>query len=201
MNSGEKIRAIRKKKGLTQKELGQMLGISQSAVGQIENSKSNFNIGTIKKFSKVLDVDQAELFGDDELKNIRSSTIKLKESAEQLQESIQSFWMDSFMHLDDYGIDSLENFVRRELFRCIKQKVGGFTTQEKIDEFIWKYFDFLHNDDDNNDDIVSCASPKVQTAIENLPQQSIEISLRNDLYQKLLKDGESNNGDDSETGK
>lgn len=195
MNSGEKIRAIRKKKGLTQKALGQMLGISQSAVGQIENSKSNFNIGTIKRFSKALGVDQTELFGDDELKNIRNSTIKLKESAERLHESVQSFWTDVVKCLDDYGLDSLENLVHQELFRCIKQQVGGFTTQEKIDEFIGKYLGLL------NDDIIRCASPKAQAAIENLPHQSIEINLKDDLYQKLLKEGESANGDDSKAGK
>lgn len=172
-----------------------MLGISQSAVGQIENSKSNFNMGTIKKFAKVLGVDQAELFGDDELKNIRDSTIKFKESTEHFHESIQSFSTAVLKCLDDFGIDSLESFVHQELLRCMKQQVGGFTTQEKIDEFIWKYLVFL------NDDIARCASPKVQTAIENLPQQSIEIHLKNDLYQKLLKEGESGNGDNSETGK
>lgn len=50
-NIGENIKTIRKTKGLTQKQLGQLLGVSQAAIGQFESGKSNLTIDTIKKIA------------------------------------------------------------------------------------------------------------------------------------------------------
>lgn len=45
MSIGNNIRKMRKKAGLTQKELGERLGISQAAIGQFENDSSNPKTG------------------------------------------------------------------------------------------------------------------------------------------------------------
>ncbi|MBQ8188542.1 MAG: helix-turn-helix domain-containing protein [Lachnospiraceae bacterium] len=61
MNIGENIKRIRKEKGMTQKELGGRLGISQAAVGQFENNCSNLKIDTIKKIADALEVSHTRL--------------------------------------------------------------------------------------------------------------------------------------------
>lgn len=61
MSIGENIRRIRKEKGMTQKELGEKLGISQAAIGQFENDNSNLKIDTIKKIAVALDVEYTRL--------------------------------------------------------------------------------------------------------------------------------------------
>lgn len=64
MNIGEKIRLLRKKAGLTQKELGQKLGISQAAIGQFETNRSNPQIETLQKIASALDVPVQDLLPD-----------------------------------------------------------------------------------------------------------------------------------------
>lgn len=54
MSTGEKIRQARKEAGLTQKELGKKLNVSQAAIAQYENEKSNLQLHTIRKIADTL---------------------------------------------------------------------------------------------------------------------------------------------------
>lgn len=67
MKVNENIRKIRKEKGMTQKELGKKLGISQSAIGQFESKETNLKIDTITKIANALAVDITSLIDTDEL--------------------------------------------------------------------------------------------------------------------------------------
>ena len=49
MTIGENIKRIRKERGLTQKELGELLDMTQSAIGQFENDKTSPKTDTIEK--------------------------------------------------------------------------------------------------------------------------------------------------------
>ena len=61
MKIGENIRHARQKAGLTQKELGEKLGISQAAVGQFESDKANPKIETLLKIATALNIQLSEL--------------------------------------------------------------------------------------------------------------------------------------------
>ena len=61
MSIGQNIKNARKSKGLSQKQLGKLLGVSQAAIGQFENEKSTPKIETIKKIATALDVPVSEL--------------------------------------------------------------------------------------------------------------------------------------------
>lgn len=67
MNIGEKIKAIRKRTGLSQKELGERLNVSQAMIAQYENGKRLPKIETLVRISQALNVDIEELAGTDEL--------------------------------------------------------------------------------------------------------------------------------------
>ena len=59
---GQQIREARKAKGLTQKELGEKLGVSESTVNQYESGKQNLTIETLSKISEALDLSFSTLF-------------------------------------------------------------------------------------------------------------------------------------------
>lgn len=64
MNFGENIKKIRKERGLTQKQLGEKLGISQAAIGQFESNKANPKMETIQKIANALNVSLNDLIPD-----------------------------------------------------------------------------------------------------------------------------------------
>jgi putative transcriptional regulator len=59
---GLNLKIARIKKGLSQKELAKLAGISPATVSKAENGKINLRIDTIKKISKVLDTPIMDLF-------------------------------------------------------------------------------------------------------------------------------------------
>lgn len=56
MTIGERIKKIRQEKGLSQKALGQLLGVSQQMIGQYEAPNANLKLGTLQKIADVLHV-------------------------------------------------------------------------------------------------------------------------------------------------
>lgn len=64
---GEKIRQERKKTNLSQKELGEKLGVSQAMIGQYENGKRQPKLETLGRIAAALGVDVWELYEDYEL--------------------------------------------------------------------------------------------------------------------------------------
>ncbi|WP_455718021.1 helix-turn-helix domain-containing protein [Anaerosporobacter sp.] len=58
---GIKIKTIRKSKGLTQKQLGDILGISQALIGQYETGKRKPKVEQIARFAEALNVELNEL--------------------------------------------------------------------------------------------------------------------------------------------
>jgi len=75
MTVGEKIKQIRKDKGLTQDDLAKKLGISRAAMGQFEKESSHPRIRTLQKIADALDVPVYEFsFNEGErIRTIRES--------------------------------------------------------------------------------------------------------------------------------
>lgn len=61
MTIGERLRTLRKEKGLTQKELAERLGVSASMVGQYETNVRSPKMETLKKFANSLNIDISEI--------------------------------------------------------------------------------------------------------------------------------------------
>ena len=66
MTTGELIRGARKKKGLTQRELGELLGMSDVGVAQWEKGLRNPRLETRQRIAKALDIDVTALMSDSE---------------------------------------------------------------------------------------------------------------------------------------
>lgn len=58
---GALIKKFRTEKGLTQKELGEIIGISQSAIGQLEKNENTPKFSTLKRIADALDISVFDL--------------------------------------------------------------------------------------------------------------------------------------------
>lgn len=63
---GDNIRKYRKIRNLTQKELGETIGISNTYLSDIETGRTNPSIKTLKKIAKGLEIKYMELLKDTE---------------------------------------------------------------------------------------------------------------------------------------
>lgn len=59
---GDKIKELRKQKGVNQKELAERIGITQNTLNNIENNKVTPLPQTLAKISNELSVDYEEMF-------------------------------------------------------------------------------------------------------------------------------------------
>jgi len=60
---GEKLREVRTRRLLTQDELADKAGVSQSTIANIERDNAEPQFRTIRKLAKALDIDPTELLG------------------------------------------------------------------------------------------------------------------------------------------
>lgn len=61
--TGELIRSVRKERGLTQKALGELLGVTQATVGQYETNPNPPKLETLQKIAEKLNVPVSYLIG------------------------------------------------------------------------------------------------------------------------------------------
>ena len=61
---GEKIKALRKEKGLSQRQLGEKMGVKQQTIAQYEKATDQPKLSTVRKIAEALDVSISELVSD-----------------------------------------------------------------------------------------------------------------------------------------
>ena len=59
---GERVRALRTQKGLSQEQLAHEANLHRTYIGMIERAEKNITISNIDKIAKALDVNISELF-------------------------------------------------------------------------------------------------------------------------------------------
>lgn len=62
---GDRVRAIRKAKGLTQQQLAEQSNLDDAYIGAVERGERNFTIDTLEKINKALKVHPTEFFRND----------------------------------------------------------------------------------------------------------------------------------------
>ena len=88
VNVGEKIKTARIAKGLTQEQLGELLGLQKSAVAKYENGRVvNIKRSTLQKISEVLGIRPAELITDNTKMTVSENRQKLIELINSIPES------------------------------------------------------------------------------------------------------------------
>ncbi|MBQ6333727.1 MAG: helix-turn-helix transcriptional regulator [Erysipelotrichaceae bacterium] len=102
MTIGDRIREARIKKGLTQRELGTMLGVSDSAINSYENHSRGINSLLIIKLVRFLDVEPNTLFQD----YFVFKEFKLSQSDKEL--------LSNYNALDSYGRKNVQDILENE---------------------------------------------------------------------------------------
>lgn len=88
MSLGERLRLLRERKGLLQKDLAQATGLSIQTISNLERDRGRPSISTIKKIAEVLKV-PATVFFEDELKKKKLLRDELKKKMAQVEEFIE----------------------------------------------------------------------------------------------------------------
>lgn len=91
MKVGLKIRSARQAKGMTQEELGEILGVQKSAIAKYESGRVvNIKRSTLKKISDVLDIPPLELFFDENRQEKPAQEDELSENIKKLVDFAKS---------------------------------------------------------------------------------------------------------------
>lgn len=109
MSIGENIKKVRKEQGLTQKQLGDKLEISQQAVAMYEKDTENkIKITTVKKIAAALNVPLERLITQDYIHS------EFERVNNELRTRIMNFQVDYFgsaLVLSGYAIDDINNDI------------------------------------------------------------------------------------------
>jgi len=83
---GSRIATLRKTLGMTQAQLGEMIGVSQQQVVSFEKGRRKVPVSALPKLSEALGVSVEELIGTESKPGKRGPTPRLQRQLEQLQE-------------------------------------------------------------------------------------------------------------------
>lgn len=87
MNTGERIRALRKEKGLTQEQLADLTGVSLMSIRRYEKGNKKYQADILEKIAEALDVDVNFLLTG-EIRPIAAELRKVMEDAKKIAESV-----------------------------------------------------------------------------------------------------------------
>ncbi len=145
MTTGQRIKAARKAAGMTQKELGEKLGLSFQSIAQWENDLRNPKYDTLQRIAAALAVHPGELMGlkdygdniwgppdisQEELDEIRLRVLRIKEDRKEL-EPLQAKIVKEYYERKDkinhilYIIESLTDDGLDEVIRIIDAIAGN----------------------------------------------------------------------------
>lgn len=92
MSIGEKIRAARIAKNLTQEQLGELVGVQKSAIAKYENGRIvNIKRSTMHKIASALNIRPSELFFEKSPEDTADLHVKIITDLE-LMESIKDYY-------------------------------------------------------------------------------------------------------------
>jgi len=100
MTFGERLLYIRKKRGLSQEQLGEKTGLDKRIISRYENDKTQPNIGVVKRFSDalqvsidyLLDIDLSVFIDDPEMRNILKDYNDFDESERRAIKEFMKAW-------------------------------------------------------------------------------------------------------------
>ena len=138
MDIGNRLRKIRKEKGLTQKTLAEKLNVSTITIQNYENGRRKPNLEMLNKISKLLEVDISKFLKEDkkttllnkktgELVVLDTPNIELEKCKSKLQ----------LTEITTEVITELEDSIHEYLAVISPVEKNGFNS-EKIDELVSK---------------------------------------------------------------
>lgn len=102
------IRELRKKQNLSMKELGALIGVSESTISLYENGKRQPDYETLIKISNFFNVSVGYLLGQE------NNTIDTEETLTLEEKQL----VEKYRLLDDYGQKAVDHMLNIECERC-----------------------------------------------------------------------------------
>ena len=122
MEIGEKIRYVRLKKGYSQENMADFLGISTSAYGDIERNKTELTLSRAKKLSTILKMSMLELI-EEEILTPKILDNSGNNELEQLKNEVNTLRSEA-----NYWREKFEQQILNETYRMLQ----GQHQREKI---------------------------------------------------------------------
>lgn len=94
---GLKIKELRKRKGLTQEQLAELINMEQNSISVIESGRNFPTLGTLEKIAQILEVNLSDFFNYDYIDDI---------------ETIKASTKDIIRKMDDNQIRQLFKYVK-----------------------------------------------------------------------------------------
>lgn len=94
---GLKIKELRKRKGLTQEQLAELIDMEQNSISVIESGRNFPTLGTLEKIAQILEVNLSDFFNYDYIDDI---------------ETIKASTKDIICKMDDNQIRQLFKYVK-----------------------------------------------------------------------------------------
>jgi len=119
---GQRLKELRKEKGITQIQLAEMLGVSKGTVAMWEVDKRKPTFEMLERLSDIFDKQVGYIMGTS---NDDSSAALREDEVNQLGEwAIEEEYEDfvrKLVMLDEYGQKNLKNILMNEFKRCQEQ--------------------------------------------------------------------------------
>ena len=126
----DRIKQLRKQKGLTQKEMAEAVGVGVSTVAMWESGKRTPSFKLLNDLSNLFDKSIDYILGtsdDDRSPSLNDAQIEQLGTWEIQSELIDI--LRQYLQLDEYGKLNIRSLLSRELVRCQEQgtaeRVGG----------------------------------------------------------------------------
>lgn len=100
---GERIIEVRKLRGLTQKDLGDSIGVDKRVISKYENNQTIPSVIVANSIAKVLEISLDYLMGNDDILTLDKQTIKRIEEIDKLDKEKKNTLLDL---IDTYIRDS-----------------------------------------------------------------------------------------------
>ncbi|EOU1686752.1 helix-turn-helix domain-containing protein [Clostridium perfringens] len=131
LNIGDKIKAIRKERGLTQKEFAKKINKSERMIQKYENSEVEPRIEVLREIATALDISFSELI------NPKNSSINISESIDKFKNEYIDFIID-FEQLNNEGQNKVINYTKDLLDNPKYKKENNITPLPKKEKQIWE---------------------------------------------------------------
>ena len=129
MPTGTKIKEIRKQKGLTQKQLGDLCGIADSNIRKYENGKQNPKIETLQKIADALGCDildlmeiEVEPITTDKMANFLNISVGSLTNDNEITNKTQPSTLAAHFDGDEFTDEELEEI--KNFVNYVKSKRG-----------------------------------------------------------------------------
>lgn len=126
----DRIKQLRKQKGLTQKEMAEAVGVGVSTVAMWESGKRTPSFKLLNDLSELFDKSIDYILGtsdDDRSPKLNDAQVEQLGAWEIQSELIDI--LRQYLQLDEYGKMNVRSLLNRELVRCQEQgtanSVGG----------------------------------------------------------------------------